>query len=164
MQNLHHLRVMSKRRKRIILPACGILAVGLVWALLAPREREPSYRGRTVSQLLKDIDQGRWGAWDDAPIRAIGTHAIPACLTWISFEDSPLRDRIAKLVEFVSPTLARRLTLNPWWRSFNDALGLPEEILGSDAEMVHGPGKGKRKQAKPAVEILAYYESRSRRK
>ncbi len=118
MQNIHHLRVMSKRRKRIILLACGIFAIGLIWALLAPREDEPSYQGRTVSQWLNDIDQGRWGAWNEAPIHAIGTNAIPACLKWISYEGGvPLRNRIAKLVERVSPALGRRLTVNHWGRS-----------------------------------------------
>jgi len=132
MQNLHHLRVMSKWRKRIILFAGGIFAIALIWALLAAREDEPTYQGRTVSQWLNDIDQGRWGVWNEAPIRAIGTNAIPACLKWISYEGGvPLRNRLAKLVDRVSPALGRRLTVDHWGRS-NRVLGV-FRILGPQA-------------------------------
>jgi hypothetical protein len=96
-------------RKRILL-ACGILAIGLTWALTAKRERETSYRGRTVSQWLARIDKGHWGAWDEAPIRAIGTNAIPSCLKWISYQDSPVRNRFTNFVERFSPALGRWLT------------------------------------------------------
>ena len=102
----------------MILLACGIFAIGLTWALMAKREPEPSYNGRTLSEWLNRIDKGQWGAWDEAPIRALGTNLIPACLKWISYEGGiPLRNRIAKLVERVFPALGRRLTDNRWGRS-----------------------------------------------
>lgn len=98
-----------------MLLACGIFAIGL----RAPREDEPSYQGRTVSEWLNDIDQGRWGAWNEAPIRAIGTNAIPAYLKWVSYEGGVPQSRIAKLVELVSPALGRRLTSWHYWGRSN---------------------------------------------
>lgn len=115
-----------------ILLACGIFAIALVWALRAPWRDEPIYQGRTISQWLSDIDQGRWGVWNEAPIRAIGTNALPVYLNWIGYEERhPLRNRIAKLVGLVSPALGRRLTVNHWGRS-NRVLGV-FRILGPQA-------------------------------
>ena len=108
---------LSNWRNPILLLACGLVAVGLIRARLAPRERELGYRGRAASEWINDIDQGRWGAWDEAPIRAIGTNTIPASLKWISYEESPLRNRIGKLVGVVSPALGTRLACNPGWRA-----------------------------------------------
>jgi hypothetical protein len=104
---------MSKRRNMILL-ASGIFAIVLGFAVAFPHQREePIYGGRTCSQWLKRIEQGQWGAWDEAPIRAIGTNGIPTYLRWISFEQSPLRNRIAKLVEPDFPKLSYRLTVSP---------------------------------------------------
>jgi len=109
---------MSKRRKRIILFACGIFAVGLTWALLAPREREPSYQGRTLSHWFDQVPPGSvWTDSDKAPIRAIGTNAIPTILKWISYEPSPLRNEIAMLVGHLSPDLSRRLFIHAQQRA-----------------------------------------------
>jgi hypothetical protein len=104
---------MSRPRTRILL-ASGILsiALALAWGFLHQRE-EPIYRGRTVSQWLTRIQEGQWSADDRAPIRAIGTNGIPSYLRWISFEESPQRIRIAKLVEPIFPRFSYRLVSSP---------------------------------------------------
>jgi len=111
MPNLHHIRAMSMRWKRILFLACAILAVVLIWTVLTPPEREPSYQGHTLSQWLGQ-QKGYWGAnrvLDDDPILAIGTNALPTILKWVSYEPSPLRNKIASLVERLPPGLKRRL-------------------------------------------------------
>jgi hypothetical protein len=104
---------MSKRRKRLILLACGILALAVLWQLL--RDREPSYQGRTLSEWIDQTRQdGVENEIEEAriAIRAIGTNAIPTILKWISYEPSASRDRIAALVERLSPKLATRFIVH----------------------------------------------------
>ena len=123
----------APRRKRIILLACGIFALGLTWVLLKPPEREPTYKGHTLSEWLGQ-QKGHWGAnllLDDDPILAIGTNAIPTLLKWISYEPSPWRNKIARLVERVSANLRRRLFYKPVERA-NDAVRV-FRILGPRA-------------------------------
>ena len=87
MQKVHDLGVMAKRRKRVILLACGVLALGLLWQVL--RDREPSYQGRTLSEWVEQV--GPAYLWNDSDeevkaVRAIGTNAIPTILKWIRYE------------------------------------------------------------------------------
>lgn len=133
MQNSHHLCVRAERRKRIILLACGVFALGLTWVLLSPHEREPSYRGHTLSQWLGQ-QKGHWGAsliLGEDPILAIGTNAIPTILEWISYEPSPLRNKMAGLVERFVPEVRRRLFFRPVERA-NDSIRV-FRILGPQA-------------------------------
>ena len=102
MHNLHHLRVMSKRRKRIILLGCGTLALALVWAMVPESKPEPSYQGRLLSEWLDRASMG--GVPDstrreaEAAVRAIGTNALPTLLGWIRYEYSPVRELYASVV------------------------------------------------------------------
>jgi HEAT repeat protein len=93
---------MRKRRKGIIVLACGILAVGLVWALLVERECEPSYQGRSLSQwylrwakTVERDDAGSKAQCTEAvhAIRQIGTNALPTLLNELKRRaDSPVRE------------------------------------------------------------------------
>lgn len=124
---------MSKRRKRLVLLACGLVALGLTWALLSPRDREPSYQGRTLSQWLAQ-QKGQWGAGlvlDVDPILAIGTNALPTLLEWISYEPSTLRNQIAGVAGRLPFGLWRRLFYKPVERA-NDAIRV-FRILGPQA-------------------------------
>jgi HEAT repeat protein len=123
---------MSKRRKRIILLACGILAFALVWALLARREPDPSYQGRTLSQWLDRIQQSADGTiWAETVIRAIGTNAIPTCLKWISYEASPLRNKFTALAERLPTDLTPHFLFIAQERAHRAAAVF--EILGPEA-------------------------------
>lgn len=116
MQNLHHGSVMSKRRK--ILMASGILAVGLIWALLAEREREPSYQGRTLSQwyvrwaksIEREDNQSEVQCSEavDA-IRQIGTTALPTLLKELKRQasSSPAREVIYGLVNRLPSSVSK---------------------------------------------------------
>jgi hypothetical protein len=87
---------MSKRRKRIILLACGILALALGW--IAMQEREPRYNGRTLSSWLAQYLPNESQQVSDADAReaataveAIGTNALPFLVEWLRFEPGALR-------------------------------------------------------------------------
>jgi hypothetical protein len=114
----------------LILVVCGILALALLWGLFSIQHREPSYQGRTLSQWFDQVPPGSvWTDSDNAPIRAIGTNAIPTILKWISYEPSPLRNEIAMLVGRLSPDLSRRLCIQTQQRA--DRAVTVFSILGS---------------------------------
>jgi len=133
MQSLHHLFMNVPRRIRIIVLISGLFAVGLTCALLVPREREPTYRGHTLSEWLGQ-QKGRWGAnlvLEEDPILAIGTNGIPTILAWISYEPSPWRTKASSFVARLSPDLRRRVFYGPVERA-NDAIRV-FRILGPQA-------------------------------
>jgi len=94
---------MQKRRKAMILLACGLIGVGLAWGLLAKREPEPSYQGRTLSEWY--VQWVKTGEHDDdggftarrneaaAAIRQIGTNALPILLDRLKRQAAPSRVR-----------------------------------------------------------------------
>ena len=87
------------RKKRGILLAVLFVALlgGLVWLLSPPAE--PVYEGRPLSAWLKDLHG--WGGDTNHPafiaFREMGTDAIPALLSIIQSDDSPLQRMILKL-------------------------------------------------------------------
>jgi len=145
---------MAKRWKRVILLACGLLALGLLWQVL--RDREPSYQGRTLSDWVKQV--GPAHLWNDSDeevkaisaistnaiqrmgspfttavmaIRAIGTNAIPTILDWISYEPSPLRKQMAALAVLL-PASLRLDSLSLADERANNAIAV-FRILGPEA-------------------------------
>jgi len=94
----------SHRRKRLILLACGILTLALVWVLLG--KREPRYQGRTLSYWLERREQfvkarRPSSAGQDESQKAIltiGTNAIPWLLAWIRYEPNPVPQSILNRV------------------------------------------------------------------
>jgi len=145
MQSRHHGQVMSKRRKRLALIACGIFAVGLTWMLLVPREREPSYQGRKLSEWVEFASQSIWtpSGWQvsDAKLheidqarsalRTIGTNALPPALKWIRYDPSPFRQRIVALAKKRFPSRVSRYFTNPEHRAAQAVAVF--EALGADA-------------------------------
>lgn len=87
-QNLHDDRAMLKRWKWIILLACGIFALALLWQLLG--DREPSYKGHSLSHWTIRLSETS-GSDEEAmeAIAQIGTNAIPFLLDWIQYEPPP---------------------------------------------------------------------------
>jgi HEAT repeats len=69
-------------------------AILLLWACFAPREHEPSYEGRTLSQWLiaynhdrvQHTPQSRSLADATNAVHHIGTNALPLLVKWISYE------------------------------------------------------------------------------
>ena len=84
-----------KRGRRVLLILLGCGAVALVAALVWPREREPVYQGKKLSEWLEvysffsvhpfPTDPERIRA-DDA-VYAIGTNATPWLLKWVGHEE-----------------------------------------------------------------------------
>lgn len=105
---------MSKWRKRIILLACGILALVLLWQVL--RDREPSYQDRTLSQWFDKLPDSALYSDSDAAVIAItriGTNALPTVLKWIGYEPTPIQGRIVTLAEeYFPPRISRPFTAN----------------------------------------------------
>ncbi len=77
---------MSKRRKWFLVGACAMLAI----VVLATRNREPSYQGKSLSDWLKPnarqkID-GPLAPETQEAIRQMGTNALPFLLKWVRYD------------------------------------------------------------------------------
>ncbi len=92
---------MKPWHRNSIFLACAA-AVVVLGVIAFPRETEPAYQGRTLTDWLDDyyIDS-RESVEDDSPqteayfaIRAIGTNALPTPLRWVEHQPSPWRDRL----------------------------------------------------------------------
>jgi hypothetical protein len=79
------------RRVVISLVACGVVAV--VLTLVWPREREPVYKGRKLSEWIPRQPPWRQDLQAEA-IRAIGTNAVPFLVEWIAYESPAWRKRL----------------------------------------------------------------------
>jgi HEAT repeat protein len=93
----------------MILLACGLIGVGLAWVMLAKREPEPSYKGRTLSQWYlqwakssEHDDDGFTAQRNEAAdaIRQIGTKALPILVNRLKLQaaPSPVRETLWGLV------------------------------------------------------------------
>jgi HEAT repeat protein len=61
-------------------------AVGLVIASFCVGEREPAYKGKTLSQWLEIFEKDRGLSGGMEEVRNIGTNAVPLLLTWLRRE------------------------------------------------------------------------------
>ncbi len=83
---------MTRRRKILLLSACGLIAV-VALCFFSLREKEPSYNGRTLSEWLRDYHAKATSLVPDgeeipdeesaAAVSAIGTNAIPILVKWL---------------------------------------------------------------------------------
>lgn len=123
--------------------ACGILAVGFVWVLIA--EREPNCRGRTLSQwylrwaksVERDDDQSKVQCLEAADaIRQIGTNALPMLLEELKrrASSSPVREALYDLVNRLPSPISKNSAVAS---TFSDADKLEPTsifvILGAQA-------------------------------
>ena len=108
-------------RKRVILIAAFVLAVGLILAMFTSQPREPSYQGHTLSYWAEKFDPHDLSIIaingvlvprpeEETAIRHIGSNAIPTVLNWISYEASPFKTKLASLVERLPPRVSRHIT------------------------------------------------------
>jgi hypothetical protein len=137
----------------IILVAC--FAVGAVVAVLWPREREPVYEGKKLSEWLVQIrgrDASMVMAAQDA-LRAIGTNALPVLLKWVRHEEpawrgalhswmtkGPVKIRARWIEDTLSPTRA----LRPDWLALGGfrALGpMGQPAVPGLHELIHDGSK-----------------------
>jgi len=134
---------MRRRNPVFIAVACAAVMVVVVGVCLpAP---EPRYEGRLLSFWLENPDNFIPEGFDPSAagvqaVRAIGTNAIPTLLQWISYEPSPLRQKLRNLLQNLPGPLKPRNGQIEWLRA-TDA-GIAFAILGSQAhaavpELVH---------------------------
>jgi hypothetical protein len=98
-----------KQRRRILWVALACALVVLVAALLWPREREPVYHGKSLTQWLQRIQTHNVETEDYEAleaVRQIGTNALPCLVRWISYHGpprwkqklSPAADKMPRLI------------------------------------------------------------------
>ena len=94
-----------KRRRNIGLLLLGVCAAAVVWVIWLG-EREPSYRGRKLSEWISLYALSPRDQEAGEAIRQIGTNALPSLLKWIQYEEPGWR---ARLVDWLDgrPTGAR---------------------------------------------------------
>lgn len=91
MGNLHHALGMGKRHKGLMLLVTSVAAMAVY--LLASRNHEPAYNGKTLSQWLESPH----GLTPAHAITEIGTNALPFALQWLEYEPSALSKYFLRL-------------------------------------------------------------------
>jgi HEAT repeat protein len=123
--------VKLRRRKLWILLGCGIAVVLIVMLL---REREPHYKGRSLSQWIALLNNSeRDGPQHEAEgaVRHIGTNALPFLLRWIQYKEQPWRTRVGTL-----------------------CYKFPEKVAGPLSRLVVGRGRERQDEAFSALYVL----------
>lgn len=120
--------------KRTVIPLCVLfLSFGLcIWLLTGSLDNEPSFRGKKLSQWIREY---RIGATPEArreaedAVRTMGTNALPTLLRWIQQRDSLVREKTFQLVRRLPGNKAdlRRAIHN------RGLAGYGFHILGSEA-------------------------------
>src|SRR5262249_55755722 len=129
----------------LLLTGCALVALLIV--LLWPREPEPGYQGKSLSQWLTQYqDQFHIDGYMDTPelheaqqaVKHIGTNALPCLLKWIDYQVPPWRYQLfasaTKLRIFRSKLAVRKLLGEGEFRSGLACIGF--EILGPEARQV----------------------------
>ncbi len=127
------LRLMGRLRRKVwVLVGCGIAAL-LILTLW--REREPQYKGRSLSQWLAILDRGDpliSTQEAETAVRQIGTNGIPVLLKWLEYQQPPWRARLGML-----------------------CYKLPEKLAEPFERLVVGPGPLRQRYAYSALYLLA---------
>src|SRR5438105_3314 len=81
------------KRRSVIVALIGCVMAAIVMAIVWPRNREPEYGGKRLSEWL--------GAYEASPsdeaqvaVRRIGTNALPWLLRWCGYEPPPWRGKL----------------------------------------------------------------------
>ena len=93
------------RKRRVYLLLIGFAAFASVIVVVLPREREPEYGGKKLSEWVDDYPPQRFPS--DIPeetqhaISEIGTNGIPYFIKWIQYEPSPWKIKMCEVVNRV---------------------------------------------------------------
>ncbi len=104
-------------RTVVLLIPLAVALAALLWALHQPRDQEPTYNGRTLSQWLTTAIDCRFTDAAQArqatnAVHHIGTNALPRLIKWLDCEIPKWRDNLADRLPrqaFTHPRLARPL-------------------------------------------------------
>jgi len=126
-----------EKRKRVFIAVMGVAVVVAVFGVCLP-PAEPRYHGRSLSSWLEDPDNFISDGFDPSAagvlaVRELGTNAIPTLLQWISYEPSPIRQKVNKLLQKLPGPLKPRNAQIGWSRANNAAAGFA--MLGSEAQV-----------------------------
>jgi hypothetical protein len=137
------------KKRRVILVVAGCLVLAAAAALLWPREREPRYNGRTLSEWIlrcevadvydKSSEEYKSTEKSVAAVHGIGTNALPCLLKWIQYRTPPWKRRIYPILHLVPSAL------------------IPSFLINSGNELVRTGEKGFKilgPEAKPAIPEL----------
>lgn len=120
-------------RVKIALAALFVVVLGLIaWENLG--EREPTYRGKSLSYWLELSGRGVGGGEAEAEVavRHIGTNAIPTLLRLIQANDSPIKRKMAVLASRLSVIDFHFTTADTQWtHAYNGFHVLGEDAKGS---------------------------------
>src|SRR5260370_3212437 len=96
------------RRRGVVLVVVGCLVLPSVVVVVWPREREPRYNGRTLSEWIsryylngsKNNYEAKQSAAEeaDAAVRQIGTNALDWLVKWISYDPPSWKLRVRVLL------------------------------------------------------------------
>jgi hypothetical protein len=126
-------------RTAVLLFPLAVASAALFWALLRPREPEPIYQGRTLSQWLIAAVEYRYSDREKAlqatnAVHHIGTNALPWLIRGLDCEIPKWRDDLVDHLPrqtFFHPRLARPLLGPDGTRVWLSVTGF--EILGEEA-------------------------------
>lgn len=98
-----------KRGRRILVALLGFALVPAVLAAAWPREKEPEYQGKKLSEWL--IAYQGYGRFNSEPTNAlhhIGTNALPFLIKWLPYELPKWRNRLTLAVAELPNSFPRR--------------------------------------------------------
>ena len=128
-----------KRGRLALLILCGcVLVAGVVWVAW-PREREPEYQGRKLSEWLQIYGESFYSSPSDdvalakdrevkKAVQHIGTNAVPWLLRWLVQSSGP-PEVVKRLVRRIPLSFARTL----WTTRLNSHALIGFSLLGPEA-------------------------------
>src|SRR6266404_1973707 len=120
------------RRRGVYLILAVLVVAGVLVAVFVTREREPEYRGKRLSEWVRNygmFDPTRDIRETDEAIRHIGSNAVPFLLDWIRYEPPAWK---AKLYNTVNSLLEK---LQCEWRLSDEQALLAWGASGAFADL-----------------------------
>ncbi len=162
-----------RRGRRVLLVLLGCAVVAVIIAVAWPREREPVYQGKKLSEWMALYSTSRPASPAQleaaAAVRQIGTNALPHLLRWIVRENPAWREKAVdwgeRILRPVSKSLSFKLSMRPRYASSPNHAAVTAmlgfKILGQEAksavpELARIVNGGRRQPAANAMQALAY--------
>src|SRR5881394_1272641 len=89
-----------KRRRKLLIILTGVFVTAVLAVVLWPREREPEYQGKKLSEWLRGGSQKPAVPEADIvfAVNQIGTNALPFLVKWISYDRSKPKEIALSIV------------------------------------------------------------------
>jgi hypothetical protein len=103
-----------KKGRRILVFLLPLALVSTLAAIFWPREREPVYHGKKLSEWLETVSSRYSSAQEsqaaENAIRQIGTNALPCLVKWISYDTPAWRKKLLVRLTALPGGLAKKRT------------------------------------------------------